>query len=70
MRDPAGALRVWESEGGHLQACCLHGSRSDLTTGRPAGPPATNPVPVYPVRIVSGTVEIQMPATTGSRDTR
>jgi len=31
--------------------CWLHGSRFDLRTGEPTGPPATVPVPVYPVRI-------------------
>jgi len=31
--------------------CWLHGSRFDLTTGRPTGLPATKPVPVYPTKI-------------------
>ena len=31
--------------------CWLHGSRFDLRTGRPTGLPATEPVPVYPVKI-------------------
>ncbi|WP_030544618.1 non-heme iron oxygenase ferredoxin subunit [Streptomyces albus] len=31
--------------------CWLHGSRFDLRTGKPSGPPATRPVPVYPVKI-------------------
>lgn len=132
MRDTPGALLVWESEGGHLQAreswtpavaladlpdgtalgvvlegfpvclarsqgtvhalldecshgqvplsegdvdggfveCWLHGSRFDLTTGRPTGPPATALVPVYPVRVVAGVVEVALPAVTASRDTR
>jgi 3-phenylpropionate/trans-cinnamate dioxygenase ferredoxin subunit len=30
--------------------CWLHGSRFDLTTGRPCGLPATKPVPVYAVK--------------------
>ena len=30
--------------------CWLHGSRFDLTSGRPIGLPATQPVPVYPVK--------------------
>lgn len=38
--------------------CWLHGSRFDLTTGVPTGPPATVPVPVYPVRIVDGCIQI------------
>ena len=31
--------------------CWLHGSRFDMVTGRPTGLPATQPVPVYPVKI-------------------
>ena len=31
--------------------CWLHGSAFDLRTGKPFGPPATQPVPVYPVKI-------------------
>lgn len=31
--------------------CWLHGSRFDLRTGEPAGPPATEPVPVYRARV-------------------
>jgi 3-phenylpropionate/trans-cinnamate dioxygenase ferredoxin component len=31
--------------------CWLHGSRFDLVTGRPTGLPATQPVPVYPVKL-------------------
>ena len=36
--------------------CWLHGSRFDLRTGRPLDPPATRPVPVYPVRVQGGGV--------------
>ena len=31
--------------------CWLHGSRFDLRTGKPSGPPATEPVRIYPVRV-------------------
>ena len=31
--------------------CWLHGSSFDLRTGKPTGMPATQPVPVYPVKI-------------------
>ncbi|GEL93364.1 non-heme iron oxygenase ferredoxin subunit [Cellulomonas composti] len=31
--------------------CWLHGSRFDLRTGKPLGPPAVTPVPVYPVTL-------------------
>jgi 3-phenylpropionate/trans-cinnamate dioxygenase ferredoxin subunit len=30
--------------------CWLHGSRFDVRTGRPLGPPATRPVPVYDLK--------------------
>jgi 3-phenylpropionate/trans-cinnamate dioxygenase ferredoxin component len=42
------------SEGDHEGCeieCWLHGSRFDLRTGKPTGPPATEPVPIYAVRI-------------------
>ena len=31
--------------------CALHGSRFDLRTGKPTGPPAVRSVPVYPVTV-------------------
>ena len=31
--------------------CWLHGSRFDLRTGKPVGPPASKPVGSYPVRL-------------------
>jgi 3-phenylpropionate/trans-cinnamate dioxygenase ferredoxin subunit len=31
--------------------CWLHGSRFDILTGQPSGPPATTPINVYPVKI-------------------
>ena len=31
--------------------CWLHGSRFHLRTGKPTGPPAVRPVPVYPVTV-------------------
>jgi 3-phenylpropionate/trans-cinnamate dioxygenase ferredoxin subunit len=36
--------------------CPRHGSEFDLTTGRPASLPATQPVPVYDVHIDGGDV--------------
>ncbi len=42
--------------------CWLHGSRFDLATGQPTGPPATAPVPIYPVRIIGGVIEVALPA--------
>jgi 3-phenylpropionate/trans-cinnamate dioxygenase ferredoxin component len=34
----------------HTVECWLHGSCFDLRTGEPTGPPATKPVPTYPVQ--------------------
>ncbi len=31
--------------------CWLHGSRFDLRTGKPTGPPATEPVATFPVEV-------------------
>ena len=35
----------------HTVECWLHGSCFDLRTGNPTGPPATEPVPTYQVKI-------------------
>ena len=43
-------LSEGEVEEGTIE-CWLHGSRFDLSTGRPTSLPATRPVPVYPVKI-------------------
>jgi 3-phenylpropionate/trans-cinnamate dioxygenase ferredoxin component len=40
--------------------CWLHGSCFDLRTGQPTGPPATLPVPVYPVKIEGGDVYVAL----------
>jgi len=55
-------LSEGEVEDGYVE-CWLHGSRFDLTTGIPAGPPATRPVPVYPVRITDTGIEVALPTT-------
>ncbi|MDQ6642036.1 MAG: non-heme iron oxygenase ferredoxin subunit [Actinomycetota bacterium] len=44
------ALSEGDVEGCTIE-CWMHGSRFDLRTGKPLGPPATEPVPVFPVRI-------------------
>ncbi|MFA5788142.1 MAG: non-heme iron oxygenase ferredoxin subunit [Actinomycetota bacterium] len=36
---------------GEAIECALHGSRFDLRTGRPLGPPATREVATFPVRV-------------------
>ncbi len=40
--------------------CALHGSRFDLRSGKPLGPPATQPVQTYPVTVIDGDVYIDM----------
>jgi 3-phenylpropionate/trans-cinnamate dioxygenase ferredoxin subunit len=54
IRDVCSHAEVLLSEGevyDHTVECWLHGSCFDLRTGQPTGPPATKPVPVYPVKI-------------------
>jgi len=46
----------------HTLECWLHGSCFDLRTGDPTGPPATRPVPTYPVKIEGGDVYVAVPA--------
>jgi 3-phenylpropionate/trans-cinnamate dioxygenase ferredoxin subunit len=42
---------VEELDGAPTIECALHGSCFDLRTGAPTNLPATEPVPVYPVRV-------------------
>jgi 3-phenylpropionate/trans-cinnamate dioxygenase ferredoxin subunit len=54
IRDVCSHAEVPLSEGevyDHTIECWLHGSCFDLRTGKPTGYPATEPVPVYPVKI-------------------
>jgi 3-phenylpropionate/trans-cinnamate dioxygenase ferredoxin component len=54
IRDVCSHAEVPLSEGeiyDHTVECWLHGSCFDLRSGLPTGPPATEPVPVYPVKI-------------------
>ena len=44
------ALSEGEVDGCSID-CWLHGSRFDLQTGEPSGPPAVRPVPVYAVKV-------------------
>lgn len=39
-------------------ACPAHGGRFDLATGEAIGPPATEPIQTYRVRVVAGMVEV------------
>jgi 3-phenylpropionate/trans-cinnamate dioxygenase ferredoxin component len=41
--------------------CWLHGSRFDLVSGRPSGPPAVMPVAVFPVTVLDGDVLVEVP---------
>ncbi|MDP9431921.1 MAG: non-heme iron oxygenase ferredoxin subunit [Actinomycetota bacterium] len=52
-------LSEGEVEGGAIE-CWLHGSRFDLRTGKPSGPPAVTPVPVYPTKIDSDDVLVAL----------
>jgi 3-phenylpropionate/trans-cinnamate dioxygenase ferredoxin component len=45
----------------HTVECWLHGSCFDLRTGKPTGPPATRPVPTYPVHIEGDDVYVSLP---------
>jgi nitrite reductase/ring-hydroxylating ferredoxin subunit len=54
IRDVCSHAEVALSEGEVYDTtveCWLHGSCFDLETGEPTGLPATEPVPVYPVRV-------------------
>lgn len=42
--------------------CWLHGSCFDLRTGKPTSPPATKPVPTYPVKIEGDEVYVAVTA--------
>ena len=45
----------------HTLECWLHGSCFDVRTGEPTGPPATKPVPTYPVTVKDGDVYVSLP---------
>lgn len=40
--------------------CALHGSRFDLRTGKPTGPPANRPVPVFATSVIDGDVYAEL----------
>ncbi|RKS84190.1 3-phenylpropionate/trans-cinnamate dioxygenase ferredoxin subunit [Motilibacter peucedani] len=52
-------LSEGEVDGCELE-CWLHGSMFDLRTGKPSGPPATAPVPVYPVTLAGDDVLVDV----------
>ncbi len=41
--------------------CPRHGSAFELASGRPLSLPATEPVETYPVRIVDGSIMVELP---------
>ncbi|RNL65829.1 non-heme iron oxygenase ferredoxin subunit [Nocardioides marmoriginsengisoli] len=53
------ALSEGDVEGCEIE-CWMHGSRFDLRTGKPLGPPATEPVPVFPVQITGDDVLVDL----------
>ncbi len=63
IRDECSHANVPLSEGdveGCTVECYLHGSRFDLRTGEALGLPATEPVPVYPVRVVGDDIQVDV----------
>jgi 3-phenylpropionate/trans-cinnamate dioxygenase ferredoxin subunit len=55
---------VRDVEGCEIE-CWMHGSRFDLRTGKPLGPPATESVPVFAVQIAGDDVLIDLDSTMG-----
>jgi 3-phenylpropionate/trans-cinnamate dioxygenase ferredoxin component len=53
---------VEELDGAPTIECALHGSCFDLRTGQPTNLPATEPVPVYPVRVEGDDVFVDVDA--------
>jgi len=41
-------------------ACPVHGARFDLATGEPLNPPATLPIPSYPLQLIDGWIEVKI----------
>jgi 3-phenylpropionate/trans-cinnamate dioxygenase ferredoxin subunit len=63
LRDVCSHAEVPLSEGeiyDHTVECWLHGSCFDVRTGEPTGPPATEPVAVYPVKIEGDDVYVSL----------
>ena len=51
---------IWDEER-CVVVCPRHGSEFDLRSGRPLSLPAYLPVSTYPVRIVDGSVVVEVP---------
>jgi 3-phenylpropionate/trans-cinnamate dioxygenase ferredoxin subunit len=68
VRDECSHASVALSEGevdGCTLECWLHGSRFDLRTGDPSGPPAIEPVAIYPVEIRDGDIYVSTTSSNG-----
>ena len=68
VRDECSHAAIPLSDGeidGCTLECWLHGSRFDLRTGTPTGPPATEPVPVYTVEVRDGDVYLDLNPSNG-----
>ena len=50
----------WDQESCWV-VCPRHGSQFDLATGVPRSLPATEPVPTFPVKVVNGSVVVELP---------
>jgi nitrite reductase/ring-hydroxylating ferredoxin subunit len=46
---------------GEFVTCALHLSQFEVRTGDPISPPATDPLPKYPVTVEGGTVFVDVP---------
>ena len=55
------ALSEGEVDGCTIE-CWMHGSRFDLRSGAPTGPPATEPVNVFDVQVTDGVVYVSRTA--------
>ena len=63
LRDVCSHAEVALTEGDvydHTIECWLHGSCFDVRTGKPTNPPATQPVPTYPVKIEGDDVYVSL----------
>jgi 3-phenylpropionate/trans-cinnamate dioxygenase ferredoxin component len=68
VRDECSHAAVPLSEGeieGCTLECWLHGSRFDLRTGEPSGPPAFSPVATFPVEIRDGDIYVSTTPSNG-----
>ena len=63
---PLSEGEVEEFKGAPTIECYLHGSCFDLTNGEPTNLPATEPVPVYPVRVEGDDVFVELTPATGN----